>query len=120
MTLSPTDALQNYFAAWNAPDPDTCSSYLLAACVQDAVLVDPHARRPVEGWGAISGHIAAFREWAGEHQLEATSAIDAHHDVCRISWQIADGSDVRSRGLIVAEAAKDGRLKRMIHFVDPA
>ena len=120
MTLTPTQALQEYLAAWNAADPEACSAHLLSCCAQDVVLLDPHAHRPVHGWAALAGHISAFRERAGEHQLEATSEIDAHHNICRFTWQIADGPDVRARGLIVAEANSDGRLQRLIHFVDPA
>ena len=121
MTLSPTEALQNYVAAWNATDADACSSHLLAACSSDVVLIDPSERLPIQGWGAIAGHIASFRDETGHDlQLEAASPLDAHHGVCRLSWQLADGPDVRARGIIVAEAAADGRLKRVIHFVDAA
>ena len=121
MTLSPTDALQNYIAAWNAPDADACSQHLLAACASDALLLDPSERLPIRGWGAIAGHIASFRDEAGHDlQLEATGPVDAHHGVCRLSWHLADGPDVRARGVLVAEAAPDGRLKRVVHFVDAA
>ncbi|MEM1055621.1 MAG: nuclear transport factor 2 family protein [Bacteroidota bacterium] len=120
MTLTPTQALENYLAAWNAPDAETASQYLLACCTSDVTLVDPHALRPIHGWGSIAGHIAAFREGAGPLQMEATSGIDAHHGICRLGWQLADGPDVRQRGLLIAEAAPDGRLQRVIHFVDAA
>ncbi|HIG74377.1 MAG TPA: nuclear transport factor 2 family protein [Bacteroidetes bacterium] len=118
MTLTPTQALQNYLAAWNAPDAEAASQNLLACCVSDVVLIDPNARLPVQGWGSIAGHIASAREALGPLQMEATSGIDAHHGVCRLSWQLADGPDVRQRGLLIAEAAPDGRLRRVIHFVD--
>lgn len=123
MTLTPTQALLDYLAAWNATDAEACSAHLLACCASDVVLLDPSVRRPIHGWAAVAGHIASFRETAahegaGDLQMEATSEIDAHHGVCRFSWQLADGPDVRQRGLLVAEAAQDGRLQRVIHFVD--
>jgi hypothetical protein len=120
MTLSPTQALETYLAAWNAPDAETASTYLLSCCVPDVTLVDPHVQRPIQGWGSIAGHIASARETLGALQMEATSGLDAHHGLCRLSWQLADGPDVRQRGVLIAEAAPDGRLQRVIHFVDAA
>ena len=115
--LTPSQALENYFAAWNAPHVDDCSAKLLAGCAQDVVVLHPEAERPLNGWAAVASHVAYFRERHG-HRMEPTSRIDAHHRVCRVSWRLADGADVLSTGVLVADAAGDGRLQRVIHFID--
>ena len=122
-SLTPAEALEAYVAAWNATDGDARSAHLLDACAADVVLLDPHAHRPVQGWGAVAAHIGVFRE-RYPHLLQPTSAIDAHHGVCRFAWRLASGGPgeaphVLSTGIVVAEAAADGRLKRVLHFVDP-
>ena len=116
-TQSPSEALDHYLGAWNAADADACSTRLLAGCASDVVLLDPHADRPVSGWAAVASHIAFFRERYG-HRLEPTGPIDAHHGVCRLPWRLADGDSVLSTGVIVADASGDGRLQRIVHFVD--
>jgi len=117
-TSSPAEALENYLAAWNATNADDCSARLLAGCSPDVVLLDPNADRPLNGWGAVASHIAYFRERYGHH-MEPITHLDAHHGVCRLHWRLADGADVLSTGLLVADAAPDGRLRRIVHFVDP-
>ncbi len=116
-TSSPSQSLEQYLAAWNATDADQCSSHLLAGCAADVVLLDPHADRPLNGWAAVASHIAYFRERSG-HQMQPTSALDAHHGVCRLHWRLADGDSVLSTGVLIADAASDGRLQRIVHFVD--
>ncbi|OZC03968.1 nuclear transport factor 2 family protein [Rubricoccus marinus] len=116
-TSTPAESLENYLAAWNATDADDCSARLLAGCAPDVVLLDPNAERPLNGWAAVASHIAYFRERHG-HRMEPTGHIDAHHGVCRLPWRLADGDDVHSTGVLIADAAGDGRLQRILHFVD--
>ena len=116
-TLTPTDAMEAYVAAWNEADGDARSAHLFACCAEDVVLLDPHAQRPARGWAAVASHIGVFRD-RFEHRLQPTSGLDAHHGVCRFSWRLASGDDVMATGLIVADAASDGRLQRIVHFVD--
>ncbi|MEL6616968.1 MAG: hypothetical protein AAFQ43_14590 [Bacteroidota bacterium] len=116
-TSTPAQSLQAYFDAWNSTDTDVCSGHLFAGCAQDVVVLDPHADRPVQGWAAVASHIAFFRE-RSEHRLEPTTEIDVHHGVCRVGWRLASGDEVLSTGELVADAASDGRLQRVVHFVD--
>ena len=53
-------------------------------------------------------------------RIELTSNVEEHHGWVRVGWRMldADGS-VLSEGEDVAEVADDGRLNRVIGFVNP-
>jgi hypothetical protein len=58
-----------------------------------------------------------FEHYPG-HRFVRTSAVDAHHDVVRFTWELVgpDGT-VAFGGLDVGQLADDGRLRRISGFI---
>ena len=113
-----TAVLRDYLAGWNAPDADTRHGLLANAVHRDIVYLDPDIPEPVKGLPALESHIAFFRT-NHEHKLEAALPADKQHTVLRTRWRLKlpEGEEM-SRGILVADLGDDGRLKRVIHFVD--
>lgn len=113
-----TAVLRDYLAGWNAPDADTRHGLLANATVRDVVYIDPHIPEPLKGLPELEAHIATFR-LTFDHKLEAALPADVHHNVLRARWRLKlqEGEEM-SRGILVADLGKDGRLTRIIHFVD--
>ena len=113
-----TTVLRDYLAGWNAPDADRRHGLLANAVHRDIVYLDPHVAEPVEGLPALESHISHFR-LKFQHKLEAALPADVHHNVLRTRWRLKlPEEDEMSRGILVADIGKDGRLTRIIHFVD--
>ncbi len=113
-----TAILRDYLAGWNAPDPDRRHGHLANAVDREVIFLDPNVSDPVEGLPALESHVAHFRI-TSEHKLEAALPADVHHGVLRTRWRLKlpEGEEM-SRGILVADIGADGRLTRVIHFVD--
>ena len=105
-----------YTDAWNAPDDTASRAKLKAVWRDDSIYTDPTVS--VTGVDVLVRHIAGVRTRRRNTRIVLTSAIDAHHDVLRFSWQRvnADGSLVIG-GIDIA-MIKDGYIGRMIGFFD--
>lgn len=109
-------AVEAYFAAWNATDPDERRSRIAEAYTPDAIYTDPLAQS--QGPEAIAEMIAGVQAQFPAHTLRPTSALDVHHACVRFSWAMAgpDGADVLE-GIDVGVIAADGRLQKVIGFI---
>lgn len=116
----PNTVVRDYLAGWNAADPDSRHGALSGAVERDVVYLDPNLEEPVEGLAALESHVAHFR-FTSQHRLEAALPVDTHHGVLRTRWRLKlpDGEEM-SRGILVADIGPDGRLSRVVHFVDPS
>lgn len=113
-----TAVLRDYLAGWNAPDPDSRHGLLANAVHRDIVYLDPNIPEPLEGLPELESHISHFR-LTHAHKLEAALPADVQHNVLRTRWRLKlPDEDETSRGILVADLGKDGRLTRIIHFVD--
>jgi hypothetical protein len=76
-------------------------------------LVDAH------GHDAIDAAIAATQGQFPGHVFALAGPVDAHHDVARFSWGLGrDGDDPFVIGSDVASVGADGRLARVVGFLD--
>jgi SnoaL-like domain len=115
------DLIQRYLATWNETDPDRRSAKLAIAWSEDARYVDPLAE--VSGHDEISRLIGAVQEQAPGYVFRLLdSAIDAHHNVARFSWELVPGTggDSVAVGFDVAETDGSGRISNVIGFLDKA
>lgn len=107
--------IDTYLAAWNEPDSARRASLIGEVWAPDGQLVDP----PVAGEGhdGISQVAAAVHEQFPGHRFRRSSGVDAHHDVCRFTWElVAPDGTVTLSGLDVALLGGDGRLARVSGF----
>ncbi|MEU2670471.1 nuclear transport factor 2 family protein [Streptomyces sp. NPDC007164] len=112
------EAVQRYFAAWNAATDEELAKAVAAAFTEDATYTDPLAdvRGHEELTAAVDG---AHQQFPGfEFRLSGTP--DGHHDIVRFGWELvstADGS-APVAGFDVITLADDGRITSVSGFLD--
>jgi hypothetical protein len=88
---------------------------------EDASYVDPLAS--VTGRSQISNLIGAVHEQVPSHVFRLLGdRVDAHHNVVRFAWELvpASGGESVAVGFDVAETDDDGRISRVVGFLDKA
>ena len=109
------DVIQNYDAAWNAPDVDERRRLLEAALVEESELDEPRGRFP--GREMILERINGFCERFPGARVDVTTNVDEHNGFARYGWQIMGGDgNLILDGIDVMERACDGRLGRVVMF----
>ena len=110
------ETIDTYLTMLNELDAKQRLALVAQVFTPDAEWVDP----PLEsaGHAGISDMVATIYHHYPEHSFRRTSAIDAHHDVVRFTWDLVgpDGT-VAFSGLDVALVADDGRLRRVTGFI---
>ena len=113
------DALvDTYCRAWSEPDAAARQQLLDQAWDEDGTYTDPLAE--VAGRAALHAHIgASFADFPGM-VITATSAVDAHHDKGRFTWQLAlpDGS-VPVAGTDFVQVTTEGKIRSIVGFFGP-
>ncbi|MBA3653478.1 MAG: nuclear transport factor 2 family protein [Actinobacteria bacterium] len=108
--------IDTYLAMLNELDADKRAALVATVFTPDAEWVDP----PLEsaGHAGISDMVGTIYQHYPAHSFRRTSAVDAHHDVVRFTWELVgpDGA-VAFAGLDVAHLADDDRLRRVTGFI---
>jgi hypothetical protein len=113
-------SIQDYLAAWNVQTEDEREHLLRNCMVDNAIYIDPHAPKPVQGIDGMHALIKQFRA-RFDHKLELEGQVDTHHNVFRLRWRLKQESgEVLSRGLMVGDLTETGVIERIVQFVDPA
>ncbi len=93
------DLIDRYLACWNETDSAARRDLITKTWADDASYIDPLVN--AQGHDAID------------------AAIAAHHDVARFSWGLGgDGDEPLVIGSDVASVSADGRLARVVGFLD--
>lgn len=111
-----TQTIDGYLKAYGEPDATRREALIAAVWAEDGQLIDPP--QAGEGHDGISAMAAGLQAQFAGHTFRRTSAVDAHHDHARYSWELVgpDGT-VAVAGLDVADLAPDGRLRRVVGFM---
>ncbi|MFF0288051.1 nuclear transport factor 2 family protein [Streptomyces sp. NPDC005262] len=112
------DAVQRYFAAWNAATPEDLAKAVAAAFTEDATYTDPLA--DVRGHDGLATAIGGARQQFPGFEFQLTGTPDGHHDIVRFSWDLvstADGS-APAAGSDVITLDDDGRISSVNGFLD--
>ncbi|KQC38421.1 MULTISPECIES: nuclear transport factor 2 family protein [unclassified Frankia] len=113
-----TEAVERYFAAWNATEPDRIAAAVSAAWTPDGGYTDPTAE--VVGRDRIAELIAGVHRQFPGFTFRPVGTADGHHDVVRFGWELvspADGS-APVAGFDVLTLAEDGRIRAVSGFLD--
>ena len=107
--------VDGHLAAYCEPDSERRQSAIGRLWNLEGRLVDP----PFESRGQQGIHEQAgmlLGQFPG-HRFERTTAIDAHHDVLRYGWRLADpaGATVLE-GVDILDLDVDGRIGRVVGF----
>ncbi|MEV5605275.1 nuclear transport factor 2 family protein [Streptomyces sp. NPDC052299] len=110
------DAVQRYFAAWNA-GPDELEKAVAAAFTEDASYTDPLA--DVRGHEQLAAVIGGAQQQFPGFTFRPVGAVDGHHSLVRFGWELVapDGS-APVAGFDVATLADDGRITSVSGFLD--
>ncbi|WP_326656909.1 nuclear transport factor 2 family protein [Streptomyces sp. NBC_00385] len=112
------EAVQRYFAAWNAATAEELEKAVAAAFTEDATYTDPLA--DVRGHEALAAAISGAQQQFPGFSFRPAGAVDGHHALARFSWELvaaADGS-APVAGSDVITLAGDGRISSVSGFLD--
>ena len=110
------ETINTYMQLINETDAARRAELVGQVWAEDGEWVDP----PLEasGHAGICDMVGTIFEHYPAHTFRRTSAVDAHHDVVRFTWDLVgpDGT-VAFSGLDVGQLAADGRLRRITGFI---
>ncbi|GAA5049419.1 nuclear transport factor 2 family protein [Nocardia callitridis] len=112
------DAVDRYFAAWNAGSDEVLVAAVAAAWVEDGYYTDPLV--DAVGHDQLRSAIEGVRQQFPGFQFRVHGEVDGHHDTARFSWElvsVADGS-APVAGSDVLTLAEDGRISGVLGFLD--
>jgi hypothetical protein len=109
--------IDRYLACWNETDSTARRDLITKTWADDASYIDPLV--DARGHDAIDAAIAATQGQFPGHVFALAGPVDAHHDVARFSWGLGrDGDEPLVIGSDVASVSADGRLARVVGFLD--
>ncbi|WP_330231302.1 nuclear transport factor 2 family protein [Nocardia sp. NBC_00508] len=112
------EAVDRYFAAWNAVDEEARLKAVAAAWTEDGAYTDPLA--DVSGHDQLASAIAGVHAQFPGFEFRPLGPVDGHHDIARFSWELvslADGS-APVAGSDVITLAADDRITSVQGFLD--
>lgn len=112
------EAVQRYFAAWNAATPEELEKAVAAAFTENATYTDPLT--DVRGHEALAAAISGAQQQFPGFSFRPSGAVDGHHALARFSWELvaaADGSAPVAGSDVIA-LADDGRISSVSGFLD--
>ncbi|MEU2128605.1 nuclear transport factor 2 family protein [Streptomyces sp. NPDC018352] len=112
------EAVQRYFAAWNAATDEELAKAVAAAFTESATYTDPLA--DVRGHEELAATIDGAHQQFPGFEFRLTGTPDGHHDLARFGWELvstADGS-APVAGFDVITLADDGRITSVSGFLD--
>ncbi|MES9510975.1 nuclear transport factor 2 family protein [Streptomyces sp. NPDC000609] len=112
------DAVQRYFAAWNATTAEETAKAVAAAFTESATYTDPLA--DVRGHEGLAGAIGGAHQQFPGFEFRLTGTPDGHHDLVRFSWELVSAADGSApvAGSDVIVLADDGRIASVSGFLD--
>jgi hypothetical protein len=108
-------AIRDYAAAWNEPDPARRRALLERSLVDGGEVVAPTGEW--RGAAAVDAEIARWHAQQPRHTAGFADPVDAHHGWARASFVVRDGAGREvARGLDLFETTADHRIRRVITF----
>ncbi|GIM96900.1 nuclear transport factor 2 family protein [Paractinoplanes toevensis] len=109
--------VDRYLATWNETDPAARRAAIDDLFAADVRYVDPMAA--VAGRDALDGLIGAVQQQFPGLVFSPGGPVDAHHEQARFTWNLgAPGAEPLVVGFDVAELDTDGRIGRVLGFLD--
>ncbi|BBH68483.1 isomerase [Actinoplanes sp. OR16] len=110
--------VDRYLAVWNETGATARRQLVDDLFAPDVRYVDPMAS--VAGRDALDGLIGAVQQrFPGLVFSRGAGAVDAHHDQGRFTWHLGpDGGEALVVGFDVAELDGEGRIVRVLGFLD--
>ncbi|TDD26201.1 nuclear transport factor 2 family protein [Nonomuraea diastatica] len=111
--------VERYIAVWNETDPQARAKAVAELWTEDATYTDPLA--DVSGHAGIAAVIEGAQGMFPGLVFTPGELYDAHRHLARFTWHLgpADGEPV-AVGYDVVELAGDGRIRKVLGFLDKA
>lgn len=112
-----TDVVERYLAVWNEPDQERRRALIAQTWAEDASYQDPIVHG--DGHAGIDTLVQSVQQQFPGFRFRLLGAPDGHHHYLRFAWELgpADGP-APVAGSDIAVLAADGRLERVIGFLD--
>jgi len=111
--------VERYLATWNETDPAARRAAIDDLFAEDITLVDPLSA--VAGRDALDALIGGVQQQFPGFVFAVAGPVDAHHDQGRFTWSMArPGEEPPVVGFDVAELDADGKIQRVLGFIDRA
>lgn len=112
-----TNLVERYVAAWNETDPRARAAAVAELWTEDATYTDPLAQ--VSGHDGIAAVIEGAQGMFPGMVFTPGELYDAHGDIARFTWHLGpEGGEPVAVGFDVVELAGDGRIRRVLGFLD--
>src|SRR5262245_21486021 len=109
--------VERYLAVWNATDAGRRNDLIAQTWAEDAHYVDPVMQG--DGRAGIDALVQGVHQRFPGFRFRQFGAIDGHHDYVRFSWELGpEVGPAPIAGSDVAILSPDGRLQRVIGFLD--
>ncbi|MEU7632521.1 nuclear transport factor 2 family protein [Nocardia sp. NPDC049220] len=111
-------AVDRYFAAWNATDPEIRAKAVAAAWTEDGFYTDPLA--DVSGHDQLVAAIEGVQTQFAGFEFRPIGMVDGHHDIVRFSWELVSRVDGSApvAGTDVITLGADDRITGVHGFLD--
>lgn len=109
--------VERYFAVWNETDATRRRELIAQTWTERASYLDPLMQG--NGHVEIESLVQGVHQQFPGYRFRQIGAVDGHHTHVRFSWELgpADGP-APIAGSDIATLAADGRLERVIGFLD--
>ena len=115
--IDATRVIDDYLAIWNETDRTIRQALIARTWTEDATYTDPAAE--TAGHDGIDGLVAAAQAQFPGFLFRRIGAVDAHHAFLRFCWEAGPtGGEALAAGSDVAVIGDDGRLRRVVGFLD--
>jgi hypothetical protein len=109
--------VERYLAAWNETDADARTKAVAELWTEDATYTDPLA--DVAGHAGIVAVIEGAQGMFPGFVFTPGAVHDAHHGIARFTWHLGPaGEEPVVVGFDVVELAEDGRIGKVLGFLD--
>lgn len=106
-----------YIAVWNESDPDRRRSAVADLWVDGGTYVDPMVA--ATGHAEIDATIGSVQAQFPGFEFRLHGPVDGHHDQARFQWELGPATgEAPIVGFDVIERSGDGRLARVLGFLD--
>ncbi|MFI6788965.1 nuclear transport factor 2 family protein [Nonomuraea sp. NPDC050383] len=111
------ELVERYVAAWNETDAAARAKAVAELWTEEATYTDPLAQ--VQGQDAIAAVIEGAQGMFPGLVFSAGEVFDAHNNIARFTWHLGpEGGEPVAVGFDVVEVAEDGRIARVLGFLD--
>lgn len=112
------DALSRLLTAWNEPEAQHRAAILDGALSASGVYyADPHLPEPATDRTAFEDFLDKFTTALPDAELE-TGPVLVHHGHARVEAKLSRGDQIIAKGHYFADLDEDGRVARLIGFME--